>query len=71
MKFRSSVLKSLPSKDPASNTEIFKIMSAEIRHGQELLLLLGKHNAEERLATFLLNLSEQFANAIVRRPSST
>ena len=50
----------LASKDPAIQYEVFKIMSAEIHHGQELLLLVGKHNAEERLATFLLNLSHQF-----------
>jgi hypothetical protein len=36
-------------------------MSAEIRHSQELLLLLGKHTAEERLAAFLLGLSQQFS----------
>ena len=52
----------LARQDSAIQYEIFKIMSAEIRHSQELLLLLGKHNAEERLATFLLSLSEQFAN---------
>ncbi len=51
----------LARQDPAIQYEIFKIMGAEIRHSQELLLLLGKHNAEERLATFLLSLSEQFA----------
>lgn len=50
----------LASKDPAIQYEIFKIMSAEIHHGQALLLLLGKHNAEERLAAFLLDLSHQF-----------
>lgn len=50
----------LAKKDPAIQYEVFKIMSAEICHGQELLLLLGKHNAEERLAIFLLNLSKQF-----------
>ena len=52
----------LAREDTAIQYEIFKIMSAEIRHGQELALLLGKHNAEERLATFLLNLSQQFEN---------
>ena len=51
----------LAREDTAIQYEIFKIMSAEIRHGQELLLLLGKHNAEERLAAFLLDLSQQFA----------
>ena len=61
VKFRLSVLRNSLSKDPAIQYEIFKIMSAEIRRGQELLLLLGKHNAEERLAAFLLGLSQQFA----------
>src|SRR4051794_15130064 len=51
----------LVSKDPAIQYEIFKIMSAEIRRNQELLLLLGKHNAEERLTAFLLGLSQQFS----------
>jgi CRP/FNR family transcriptional regulator len=51
----------LAQEDPAIQYEILKIMSAEIRHSQELLLLLGKHNAEERLAAFLLSLSQQFA----------
>ncbi|MDN5881983.1 MAG: helix-turn-helix domain-containing protein [Nitrosospira sp.] len=51
----------LARKDPAIQYEIFKIMSAEIHHSQELLLLLGRHNAEERLAAFLLDLSQQFA----------
>ncbi len=51
----------LTQEDPAIQYEVFKIMSAEIRHSQELLLLLGKHNAEERLAAFLLSLSQQFA----------
>lgn len=50
----------LAKKDPAIQYEVVKLMSAEICHGQELLLLLGKHNAEERLAIFLLNLSRQF-----------
>lgn len=51
----------LAQEDRAIQYEIFKIMSAEIRHSQELLLLLGKHNAEERLAAFLLGLSQQFS----------
>lgn len=51
----------LAREDAAIQYEIFKIMSAEVRHAQELVLLLGKHNAEERLAAFLLDLSQQFA----------
>ncbi|MCR4297600.1 MAG: helix-turn-helix domain-containing protein, partial [Gallionella sp.] len=31
------------------------------KHNQGLMLLLGKKNAEERLATFLLTLSQRFA----------
>jgi CRP/FNR family transcriptional regulator len=37
------------------------MMSKEIKHSQELILLLGKKNAEERLATYLLALSRRFA----------
>ncbi|SOD42078.1 transcriptional regulator, Crp/Fnr family [Nitrosovibrio sp. Nv4] len=58
----------LAKKDPSIQYEVLKIMSAEIRHSHELLTLLGKHNAEERLAIFLLRLSRQFAK---RHCSST
>lgn len=51
----------LARKDSAIQHEVLKIMSAEIQHSHELLLLLGKYNAEERLAIFLLRLSRQFA----------
>jgi len=37
------------------------MMSKEIKHNQGLMLLLGKKNAEERLATYLLTLSQRFA----------
>jgi len=50
----------LVRNDSAIQNEVFKIMSAEIRHGHDLLLF-GKYNAEERLAAFLLSLSRQFA----------
>ena len=52
----------LAREDPAIQHEIIKLMSLELRHSHELLLLLGKHNAEERIAAFLLNLSKQFAH---------
>ena len=39
---------------------MLKIMSQEILDNQELMLLLGKKNADERLATFLLSLSRRF-----------
>ena len=35
-------------------------MSSEITYDQEMLLLLNKKSAEERLASFIYNLSERF-----------
>jgi len=46
---------------PSVHYQMLRMMSREIRHNQELMLLLGKKNAEERLATFLLSLSRRFA----------
>ncbi len=37
-----------------------KLMSKELARDEAMLLLLGKGNAEERLATFLLSLSQRF-----------
>ena len=51
----------LTDQQPAIQYEMLKIMSGEISHYQELLLLLGKRNAEERLAAYLLSLSRRFA----------
>ena len=45
---------------PAVHRQMLQIMSQEIIDNQELMLLLGKKNAEERLATFLLSLSRRF-----------
>jgi len=46
---------------PTVHIQMLRIMSKEIKHNQELMLLLGKKNAEERLATYLLSLSRRFA----------
>lgn len=46
---------------PGLQYQMMKIMSGEILHHQELMVLLGKKNAEERMATYLLNLSQRFA----------
>ncbi|OGT00890.1 MAG: transcriptional regulator [Gallionellales bacterium RIFCSPLOWO2_12_FULL_59_22] len=46
---------------PSVHYQMLRMMSKEIRHNQELMLLLGKKNAEERLATYLLSLSRRFA----------
>jgi len=39
--------------------QILRIMSREMLQNQELILLLGKKNAEERLATYLIGLSRR------------
>jgi CRP/FNR family transcriptional regulator, anaerobic regulatory protein len=46
---------------PSIHYQMLRMMSKEIKHNQELMLLLGKKNAEERLATYLLALSRRFA----------
>ncbi len=46
---------------PGLQHEMMKIMGGQIRHDEELMLLLGKRSAEERLAKYLLSLSERFA----------
>ena len=51
----------LAKQIPAVHSKMLRIMSKEIKHNQELLLLLGKKKAEERLATYLLAMSRRFA----------
>src|SRR3990170_3822887 len=46
---------------PTVHIQMLRIMSKEIKHNQELMLLLGRKKAEERLATYLLSLSKRFA----------
>ena len=45
---------------PGLQHQMLKIMSQEIIHNQEMMLLLGKKRAEERLASFFINLSRRF-----------
>lgn len=45
---------------PALQSQMLRIMSHMIHDNQAMLLLLGKKNAEERLATYLLTLSRRF-----------
>lgn len=45
---------------PALQRQFHKIMSREISRDQTLIVLLSSMNADERLATFLLNLSQRF-----------
>lgn len=44
---------------PALQHNLNKILSREIVHDHEMLMLLGNMNSDERLAAFLLNLSQR------------
>jgi CRP/FNR family transcriptional regulator, anaerobic regulatory protein len=46
---------------PSIQYQMLKIMSGHIRQDEELMLLLGKRGAEERLAEYLIGLSRRFA----------
>jgi CRP/FNR family transcriptional regulator len=54
------VLEAYSAEVPSVRQQMLNIMSQEILDNQELMLLLGKKNADERLATFLLSLSRRF-----------
>jgi CRP/FNR family transcriptional regulator len=45
---------------PALRKQIMKFMSAEIKHDHELMMLLSKRSAEERLLHFISHLSQRF-----------
>lgn len=64
----ASCFRDLAQQIPSMHYQMLRLMSKEIKLNQELMLLLGKKNAEERLATFLLLLSRRFA---MRNYSST
>ncbi len=55
-----SRLQQLASELPDLRNQIFSSMSKEIREDKQMMLLLSKKNAEERVATFLANLSSRF-----------
>ena len=46
--------------DPALQRQLHKVMSRELVRDQGVMMLLGTMRAEERLAAFLLNLSQRF-----------
>jgi len=46
---------------PALTNHLYKLMSREIVRDQGIMLLLGNMRAEERLAAFLLNLSQRMS----------
>jgi CRP/FNR family transcriptional regulator len=56
-----SVLENLSREIPSLQQHFHRIMSREIVHDHGVMLLLGSMRAEERLAAFLLNLSQRFS----------
>jgi len=54
-------LEQLSAQIPGLQHQVYRVMSREIMEDQELLTLLGKKNADERMAAFLVNLSARFA----------
>jgi CRP/FNR family transcriptional regulator len=53
-------LDELAGKLPKLRQQIMRLMSNEINYDQQMLLLLNKKTAEERVASFIYNLSERF-----------
>ncbi|NIF22025.1 FNR family transcription factor [Candidatus Pantoea multigeneris] len=52
-------LDELAGKMPALRQQILRLMSGEIKSDQEMMLLLSRKNAEERLAAFIWNLARR------------
>jgi CRP/FNR family transcriptional regulator len=46
---------------PSLQHSMYRLLSKEIGHDAEMLLLLGKKNAEERLAAFLVSMSQRLS----------
>ncbi|MDE3270699.1 FNR family transcription factor [Pseudoalteromonas sp. G4] len=55
-----TTLDDLSGKLPKLRHQVMRMMSNEINYDQEMLLMLNKKSAEERLAAFLANLSTRF-----------
>ena len=55
------VLDELSGKMPKLRQQIMRLMSSEIIGDQEMILLLSKKNAEERLAAFINSLSNRIS----------
>lgn len=54
-----SRLEELTAAIPSLQHQMYRLLSKEISQDTDMLLLLGKKNAEERLAAFLLSLSQR------------
>jgi CRP/FNR family transcriptional regulator len=53
-------LETLGEKIPSLPRQLLRVMSREMYQDRLLLMLLGKRSADERLAAFLMSLSERF-----------
>ncbi|AJQ94594.1 fumarate/nitrate reduction transcriptional regulator Fnr [Gynuella sunshinyii] len=53
-------LDDLSAELPALRRQLLRTMGKEIRDDQQMMLLLSKKSAEERIASFLLNLASRF-----------
>ncbi|QBG34467.1 fumarate/nitrate reduction transcriptional regulator Fnr [Litorilituus sediminis] len=53
-------LDSLSNTMPKLKKQVLRLMSTEIKTDQEMLTLLNRKNAEQRVATFLVSLSERY-----------
>lgn len=53
-------LEELSAQLPQLRRQLMRLMSREIRDDQQMMLLLSKKTADERIATFLVNLSARF-----------
>jgi CRP/FNR family transcriptional regulator len=53
-------LDELSTQLPQLRRQLMRLMSREIRTDQQMMLLLSKKTADERIATFLVNLSARF-----------
>lgn len=56
-----NTLDTLSNTMPKLKKQILRLMSVEIRSDQEMLTLLNRKNAEQRLATFISTLSARYA----------
>ncbi|WP_426149495.1 fumarate/nitrate reduction transcriptional regulator Fnr [Pseudomonas sp. DC3000-4b1] len=53
-------LEDLAGQLPQLRRQLLRIMGREIREDQQMMLLLSRKTADERIATFLINLSARF-----------
>lgn len=53
-------LDELSAELPQLRRQLMRVMSREIRDDQQMMMLLSKKTADERIATFLVNLSARF-----------